>query len=56
MIEQISLRDRIGKNKYKIPDMSKKFPEPIVEPVKEKPVQEMSLKRHRKRYKIKRLY
>jgi hypothetical protein len=56
MIEQISLRDRIGKNKYKIPDMSKKFPEPIVEPVEEKPVQEMSLKRHRKRYKIKRLY
>jgi hypothetical protein len=56
MIEQISLGDRIGKNKYKIPDMSKKFPEPIVEPVEEKPVQEMSLKRHKKRYKIKRLY
>ena len=56
MIEQISLKDRIGKNKYKLPDMSKKFPEPIVEPVEEKPVQEMSLKRHKKRYKIKRLY
>ena len=56
MIEQISLGDRIGKNKYKIPDMSKKFPEPFVEPVEEKPVQEMSFKRHKKRYKIKRLY
>jgi len=56
MIEQISLGDRIGKNKYKLPDISKKFPEPIVEPVEEKAVQEMSLKRHRKRYKIKRLY
>ena len=56
MIEQISLGDRIGKNKYKLPDMSKKFPQPIVEPVEEKPVQEMSLKRHKKKYKIKRLY
>ncbi len=40
--------------------MSKKFPQPIVEPVEpmeEKPVQEMSLKRHKKkRYTIKRLY
>ena len=60
MIEQISLGDRIGKNKYKLPDMSKKFPQPIVEPaeqMEEKPVQEMSFKRHKKkRYTIKRLY
>jgi hypothetical protein len=55
MIEQISLGDRIGKNKYKIPDMSKKFPEPIKEETKQ--VQEMSLKRHKnKRYTIKRLF
>jgi hypothetical protein len=56
MIEQISLKDRIGKNKYKLPDISKKFPEPVEEPVEQKAVQEMSLKRHKKRYKIKRLY
>ena len=60
MIEQISLGDRIGKNKYKLPDMSKKFPQPIVEPVEpmeQKPIQEMSLRRHKKkRYTIKRLY
>ena len=59
MIKEISLGDRIGKNKYKLPDMSKKFPQPIVEPVEpmeEKPVQEMSLRRHKKKYKIKRLF
>jgi hypothetical protein len=57
MIEQISLGDRIGKNKYKLPDMSKKFPQPIEEPMEQKPVQEMSLRRHKKKkYKIRRLF
>jgi hypothetical protein len=52
MIEQISFSDRNAKNKYKLPDLSKVQPEPI-EP---KPVQEMSLRKHKKRYKIRRLY
>ena len=60
MIKQISLSDRIGKNKYRLPNILKKFPQPVVEPVEpmeQKPVQEMSLKRHKKkRYTIKRLF
>jgi hypothetical protein len=52
MIEQISFSDRNAKNKYKLPDLSKVQPEPI-EP---KPVQEMSLRKNKKRYKIRRLY
>jgi hypothetical protein len=52
MIEQISFSDRNAKNKYKLPDLSKVQPE-TVEP---KPVQEMSLRRHKKKYKIKRLF
>jgi hypothetical protein len=55
MIEQISFNDRVAKNKYKLPDMSKVQPEPIKE--ESKPVQEMSLKRHKKKkYKIRRLF
>ena len=55
MIEQISFNDRIGKRKYKLPDISTVV-EPV-EPVETKPVQEMSLKRHKKKkYKIKRLF
>ena len=52
MIEQISFSDRNAKNKYKLPDLSKVQPEPM----EEKPVQEMSLRRHKKKYKIKRLF
>jgi hypothetical protein len=55
MIEQISLNDRQNKKKYKLPDMSELQTSPIEQ--EEKPVQEMSLKRHKKKkYKIKRLY
>ena len=60
MIEQISFSDRVGKRKYKLPDLSTVVPQPIVEPVEpmeQKPIQEMSLKRHKKkRYTIRRLY
>jgi hypothetical protein len=54
MIEQISFKDRVAKNKYKLPDLSNVQTKPIEQETK--PVQEMSLIRHRKRYKIKRLY
>ena len=52
LIEQISFNDRVAKNKYKLPDLSKVQPKPV-EP---KPVQEMSLRKNKKRYKIRRLY
>ncbi len=56
MIEQISLNDRLGKRKYKLPDLSAVV-EPLEEPKEPKPVQEMSLKRQKKKkYSIKRLY
>jgi hypothetical protein len=55
MIEQISFNDRLGKRKYKLPDLSAVV-EPVEEPVEQKPVQEMSLVRHKKKYNIKRLY
>jgi len=55
LIEQISFNDRVAKNKYRLPDMSNIQAEPI-EP-ETKPVQEMSLKRHKKKkYKIRRLF
>jgi len=55
MIEQISFGDRFAKNKYKLPDMSTIQPQPIEQEAK--PVQEMSLERHKKKkYNIKRLY
>jgi hypothetical protein len=55
MIEQISFKDRVAKNKYKLPDLSKVQPKPIEQETK--PVQEMSLKRHKKKkYKIRRLF
>lgn len=55
LIEQISFGDRVAKNKYRLPDMSNIQAEPI-EP-ETKPVQEMSLKRHKKKkYKIRRLF
>ena len=55
LIEQISFNDRVAKNKYRLPDMSNIQAEPI-EP-EPKPVQEMSLKRHKKKkYKIRRLF
>jgi len=55
LIEQVSFKDRISKNKYKLPDMSTIQSQPVEQDAK--PVQEMSLKRHKKKkYKIKRLY
>jgi len=55
-IEQISFGDRVAKNKYRLPDMSNIQAEPIKEQ-ETKPVQEMSLKRHKKKkYNIKRLF
>ena len=57
MVEQISFGDRQNKKKYKLPDMSTIPPQPIEQNVEPKPVQEMSLKRHKKKkYNIKRLY
>jgi hypothetical protein len=54
LIEQISFNDRVAKNKYRLPDMSNIQAEPISET---KPVQEMSLKRHKKKkYNIRRLF
>ena len=54
-IEQIALKDRIAKSKYKFPDFSSLPPQPIKQETK--PVQEMSLKRHKKKkYKIRRLF
>jgi len=55
LIEQISFNDRVAKNKYKLPDLTNIQPKQIEQETK--PVQEMSLRRHKKKkYKLRRLF